>query len=163
AAGTNAEAELLFTSLQQAFVNLRTGRPGKLPPPRPGYGQSLEPAARGMLEGALSCRVIGDRETVRAGPAALAERPGEDAMVVPPHPHLALPLAPPRTPPSHHRRRKVIRYPLSHPPQRLGRPHAGLLEQLARGGGLQLFAGIDTALGELPVARPARVDPPAQP
>src|SRR5215467_9259908 len=29
AADTNEEAELLFTSLQQAFVNLRTGRPGQ--------------------------------------------------------------------------------------------------------------------------------------
>jgi alkanesulfonate monooxygenase SsuD/methylene tetrahydromethanopterin reductase-like flavin-dependent oxidoreductase (luciferase family) len=33
AADTDAEARRLFTSLQQAFLNLRTGRPGKLPPP----------------------------------------------------------------------------------------------------------------------------------
>ncbi len=33
AADTDEEARLLFTSLQQAFVNLRRGRPGRLPPP----------------------------------------------------------------------------------------------------------------------------------
>src|SRR3981189_2466500 len=34
AADTDAEARFLFTSLQQAFVNLRSGQPGPLPPPR---------------------------------------------------------------------------------------------------------------------------------
>src|SRR5580693_5352423 len=33
AADTDAEARLLFSSLQQSFLNLRRGRPGKLPPP----------------------------------------------------------------------------------------------------------------------------------
>jgi luciferase family oxidoreductase group 1 len=33
AADTDAEAHRLYSSLQQAFVNLRRGRPGKLPPP----------------------------------------------------------------------------------------------------------------------------------
>src|SRR6202012_4278805 len=37
AADTDDEAQLLFTSLQQAFVNLRTGRPGPLPPPIANY------------------------------------------------------------------------------------------------------------------------------
>src|SRR5712672_1784790 len=33
AADTDREASLLLTSLEQAFVNLRSGRPGRLPPP----------------------------------------------------------------------------------------------------------------------------------
>src|SRR4249920_293385 len=37
AADTDDEARLLFTSLQQAFVNLRRGQPGRLPPPSPGF------------------------------------------------------------------------------------------------------------------------------
>src|SRR5687768_6094640 len=37
AAETEAEARLLFSSVQQAFVNLRTGRPGRLGPPVEGY------------------------------------------------------------------------------------------------------------------------------
>ena len=82
AADTDAEAERLFTSLQQAFVNLRTGRPGKLPQPRPGYGETLEPAARAMLDSALSCRVVGGPETVRAGLKAFAGRTDADEIVV---------------------------------------------------------------------------------
>src|SRR5881398_1572527 len=41
AADTDEEAQVLATSLQQAFVNLRTGRPGQLPPPVPGYLDTL--------------------------------------------------------------------------------------------------------------------------
>jgi luciferase family oxidoreductase group 1 len=67
AADTDAEAELLFTSIQQAFVNLRSGRPGKLPKPRAGYFETLEPMAKDMLTEALSCSIVG-------GPARLAER-----------------------------------------------------------------------------------------
>lgn len=33
AADTDAEARYLASSWQQSFVNLRTGRPGRLPPP----------------------------------------------------------------------------------------------------------------------------------
>ena len=66
AADTDAEAELLFTSLQQAFVNLRTGRPGQLPPPMAGYEQTLEPRIAVMLERVLRCAIVG-------GPARIAE------------------------------------------------------------------------------------------
>ena len=38
------EARLLMTSMQQAFVNLRTGRPGKLPPPVDDLEARLDPA-----------------------------------------------------------------------------------------------------------------------
>ena len=72
AADTDEEAELLFTSLQQAFVNLRTGRPGQLPPPRPGYGQALEPRISDMLERVLRCAIVG-------GPARIAE--GLDSFI----------------------------------------------------------------------------------
>jgi len=48
AADTDAAARLLATSMQQAFVNLRTGRPGQLPPPLEGYENKLPPAARAM-------------------------------------------------------------------------------------------------------------------
>ena len=49
AAPTDAEAKLLFTSLQQAFVNLRSGRPGQLPPPIENYDRDLDPMAKSML------------------------------------------------------------------------------------------------------------------
>jgi luciferase family oxidoreductase group 1 len=41
AAETDDEARVLFTSIQQAFVNLRRGRPGAFPPPDPGFDASL--------------------------------------------------------------------------------------------------------------------------
>ena len=82
AAETDAEARLLFTSLQQAFVNLRTGRPGKLPRPQAGYGEALEPMAKRMLDDALRCSVVGGPETVRAGVAEFVARTGADEVMV---------------------------------------------------------------------------------
>jgi luciferase family oxidoreductase group 1 len=79
---SDAEAQLLFTSLQQAFVNLRTGRPGRLPPPVEGYEQTLEPMAKTMLGQALSCAVVGSPETVRQGIDAFARRTGADELMV---------------------------------------------------------------------------------
>ena len=82
AADTDAEARLLFSSLQQAFVNLRTGRPGKLPPPVEKYEAGLEPQARAMLGSALSQAVVGGPETVRRGVADFAARTGADEIMV---------------------------------------------------------------------------------
>ncbi|TYR29681.1 LLM class flavin-dependent oxidoreductase [Mesorhizobium microcysteis] len=82
AADTDEEAKLLFTSLQQAFVNLRTGRPGKLPPPKPGFDTEVDPAALAMLDHALSCAIVGSRETVREGLKAFVARTGADELMV---------------------------------------------------------------------------------
>lgn len=82
AADSDEEARLLFTSLQQAFVRLRTGRPGKLPAPQPGYGESLDPYARSMLENALACSVVGGPDTVRKGLEELVARTGADEFMV---------------------------------------------------------------------------------
>jgi alkanesulfonate monooxygenase SsuD/methylene tetrahydromethanopterin reductase-like flavin-dependent oxidoreductase (luciferase family) len=69
-------------SLQQAFVNLRTGRPGKLPAPMEGFEQTLEPQAKAMLDHALSCAVVGSPETVRRGVDAFIRRTGADEIMV---------------------------------------------------------------------------------
>jgi luciferase family oxidoreductase group 1 len=82
AADTETEARLLFSSLQQAFVNLRTGRPGKLPPPAEGFAESLDPAARAMLNSALSCAIVGSPGTVRTGLDAFIRRTGADELMV---------------------------------------------------------------------------------
>jgi luciferase family oxidoreductase group 1 len=82
AAESDAEAKLLFTSLQQAFVNLRTGRPGKLPPPVAGYDTQIHTAAKVMLEHALSCAIVGSPETVRSGLDAFIRRTGADELMV---------------------------------------------------------------------------------
>lgn len=82
AAETDDEARLNFSSLQQAFVNLRTGRPGKLPAPVKDFEATLDPSARAMLGSALSCAVVGSRETVRAGVDAFIKRTGADELMV---------------------------------------------------------------------------------
>lgn len=82
AADTDAEAKLLFTSVQQAFVNLRSGRPGRLPAPVEGYDRDLDPAARQMLAQTLSCAVVGSHETVKRGLEAFIARTGADELMV---------------------------------------------------------------------------------
>ncbi|GGI99373.1 LLM class flavin-dependent oxidoreductase [Neoroseomonas lacus] len=82
AAETEDEARFLFSSLQQAFVNLRSGRPGKLPAPVEGFDGQLDRYARAMLDNALSCSVVGTRETVRQGIAEIAARTGADELMV---------------------------------------------------------------------------------
>ena len=82
AAETDEEAKFLFTSVQQAFVNLRSGRPGRLPAPVEGYDRDLDPVARQMLSQTLSCAIVGSRETVRRGLEAFIARTGADELMV---------------------------------------------------------------------------------
>jgi luciferase family oxidoreductase group 1 len=67
AADTDDEARLLFTSLQQAFLNLRRGRPGRLPPPDPRFEARLAPFERSMLDQVLAYAIVGSQEVVRQG------------------------------------------------------------------------------------------------
>ena len=82
AADTQAEAARLFTSLQQAFVNLRRGSPGPLPPPDERLEERLAPGDRLLVDQMLSCTVVGTPETVRHGLAAFAERTGADELML---------------------------------------------------------------------------------
>jgi luciferase family oxidoreductase group 1 len=82
AAETKEEAELLATSVQQAFVNLRLGKPAKLPPPLPGYAESLPPSARALLDQVLTCSAIGDSETIAQQIAGFVESTGADELMI---------------------------------------------------------------------------------
>lgn len=82
AADTDEEARFLFSSTQQAFVNLRSGRPGKLPPPVEGFHETLGDAEKAILAHTLSCAIVGSRETVRGGLAAFVGRTGADELMV---------------------------------------------------------------------------------
>lgn len=82
AADTDEEAHHLFTSQLQAFVNLRSGRPGKLPAPVAGYQEQLDPSAQALVRQMLSCRVVGGPETVDKGIRDFAERTGADELMV---------------------------------------------------------------------------------
>jgi luciferase family oxidoreductase group 1 len=82
AAGTDAEARRLFTSVQQAFVSLRQGRPGPLPPPVDDIAVRLAPHERALLDHALAVSFVGGPETVRRGLEEFAARTGADELMV---------------------------------------------------------------------------------
>jgi luciferase family oxidoreductase group 1 len=82
AAEEEEEAQTLFSSLQQAFINLRLGRPGKLPPPQRGYVDGLGTLERSILEQTLSSAVVGAEETVARGLKAFVERTGADELML---------------------------------------------------------------------------------
>ena len=81
AAESDGEARRLFTSLQQAFLALRSGRPGRLPPPVDDLDSRLDVAGRAMVAGVLARSVVGSPETVRQGVAEFAERTGADELI----------------------------------------------------------------------------------
>lgn len=80
AAETDADATLQFTSIQQAFANLRLGRPGKMPKPDPDF--RLDPLVEQGVLHALSCSVVGGPEKVKRGIADFAARTGADELMI---------------------------------------------------------------------------------
>jgi luciferase family oxidoreductase group 1 len=81
-ADTDEEAELLATSVQQAFVALRTGHPIQLPPPKRGYTDELPLEARAILRSVLSVSAIGSPETARRQVEEFVERARPDELMV---------------------------------------------------------------------------------
>jgi luciferase family oxidoreductase group 1 len=82
AAANDEEARFLFTSLQQAFLNLRRGQPAQLPPPIAGFGETMTPAERAMLEHALACSAIGSPATVAKGMQDFITRTAADELII---------------------------------------------------------------------------------
>ena len=82
AAETDAEGRRLFTSLQQAFVNLRRGHPGRLPPPEEGLLERLTPGDLHLVNEMLSYTVAGSPPTVRRGLEAIVARTGADELML---------------------------------------------------------------------------------
>ena len=81
-AESDAEATLLASSLDQSFVALRTGNPGRLKPPVPGYRESLPPHTQAMLEHVRQASAVGAPATVRAAIGRFVERTGADEIIV---------------------------------------------------------------------------------
>jgi luciferase family oxidoreductase group 1 len=80
AAPTSEEARFLFTSLQQAFVRLRRGTRGQLPPPVEQI-EASEFEMAGVMQ-ALACSAVGDAATVRSSLASIIEQTGADELIV---------------------------------------------------------------------------------
>jgi luciferase family oxidoreductase group 1 len=82
AADTDEEARFLATSMQQAFVNLRSGRPSRLQPPKADYLSRIAPHERAMLEQIMSAAAIGSPDTVRERMADFIDRTGADELMI---------------------------------------------------------------------------------
>ena len=82
AADSPAEAKFQATSMQQAFVNLRSGRPSQLPPPVAGYTERLGPQERAILDQVLSCASIGTPDSVCADLRNFAKQTGADELMI---------------------------------------------------------------------------------
>jgi len=82
AADTDEAAQLLFTSVQQQFINLRRGRPGPLNPPLESTDGLWTDQERQNVAHTLRESIIGSPEKVRRGMAAFSEKTGVDELMV---------------------------------------------------------------------------------
>lgn len=85
AADSDEDAWRLFTTQQQAFVNLRRGRPGLVPPPLES-GEAIAAYCSAdelrMIDRTLTCRAVGSPSTVRAAMAAFVEQHRPDELII---------------------------------------------------------------------------------
>jgi luciferase family oxidoreductase group 1 len=91
AADSEPEAERLFSSLEQAFVNLRRGEPGPLPPPLDGAQGRWSAAEQAGLSRALACSFVGSAQSLDQKLAAFIAATAADELMVsgPIHDHAA--------------------------------------------------------------------------
>ena len=81
-AGTDAAARRLFTTMQQAFVRLRRGEIGLVPPPVDDIHAICSPEELATANAALACSVVGDEAVLRTGIAAFVERHRPDELML---------------------------------------------------------------------------------
>jgi luciferase family oxidoreductase group 1 len=82
AADTDAEARLLATSMMQAFIALRRGRPGRLPPPDPDYERRVGGTERAMIDERLTVSAVGSAATVKAKLEEIVARLKPDELML---------------------------------------------------------------------------------
>lgn len=82
AAESDEEARLIASSQQQSFARLRSGNPGKLPPPVENYQDSLPAPARAMLEHLGQAAAVGTVETVGNAMRAFIKRTDADEIIL---------------------------------------------------------------------------------
>jgi luciferase family oxidoreductase group 1 len=82
AADTDAQGAYLRTSMQQAFVRLRTGQPGKLPRPVDDIDAEVGVQMRRAVDQALRVTAVGSPDSVRTQLAAMIERYQPDEMIL---------------------------------------------------------------------------------
>jgi len=82
AAGTDAAAQRLSTSMQQAFAAVVTGKPGRLKAPVDDITAVLDARQLAAVQSRLTYAAVGGRETVRDRLAAFIARTGVDEVMV---------------------------------------------------------------------------------
>ncbi len=82
AADTDAAAQFLASSMQQAFVKLRSGQPGQFPPPVDDYLNRIGTGGKILLKQVLACSAIGGPATVKAALDEFIARTGADEIMV---------------------------------------------------------------------------------
>jgi luciferase family oxidoreductase group 1 len=82
AAETDAEAQFLFSSIQQSVLSSRSGHPGRLPAPVADLDARLDPWARAILADALACAIVGGPDTVQRGIDDFIGQTGADELMV---------------------------------------------------------------------------------
>lgn len=82
AADTDKEGRFLMSSMQQAFANLRSGRPGKLPPPVADLGAHIDPGMQAAVSEALTYSAAGSPDTVRSRLAGFIEQFNPDEIII---------------------------------------------------------------------------------
>lgn len=82
AADTDDEARYLASSMQQAFVNSRMGRPARLPAPVEGYLERLGPGERAILDNVLPHSAIGAEPTVAKALRNFIARTEADELMI---------------------------------------------------------------------------------
>ena len=82
AAETEEEAQTLSSSQQQSFVALRSGAPGKLPPPIEGYTETLPAPARAMLDHLGQAAAVGTPSKVRDDIERFVKRTSADEIIL---------------------------------------------------------------------------------
>jgi luciferase family oxidoreductase group 1 len=82
AADTDEEGIYLSSSMQQAFINLRSGRPSRLQPPIKDYINKIGPSEKSMLEQTLSCAAVGSAKSVRTSLENFIDRTGANELMI---------------------------------------------------------------------------------
>ncbi len=82
AADTHDEAVYRASSSQQAFINLRSGRPTPLPRPVEGFMDRIGPDAKALLGQVLTCSAIGTADEVRDAIERFVERTGANELML---------------------------------------------------------------------------------
>jgi luciferase family oxidoreductase group 1 len=84
-AETDAQARLLFSSVQQAFTNLRRGTPGQIPPPIEDIDSYWSPAEKASADLTLLYSAVGSPDTVERGLLNFIEATQPDEIIATAH------------------------------------------------------------------------------